>query len=95
MREKLLELIKQADERCDAIGCINCEYREEGFSCVWYMLSDYLIKNGVVIPVCCDECAYLNEYGVCEFHYDHIRFREQFVGKNDYCSRGIPKEDKE
>ena len=95
MREKLIELMKQADERCDAMDCMKCEYHEKGFSCVWYMLSDYLVENGAVIPVRCDECVYLNEYDICKFHYDSIRFREQFSDKNDYCSRGIPKKDEE
>lgn len=71
----------------ELLEIVTREYAEE--------IADYLIENGIVIPVRCGECAYLNEYGICKFHYDRIRFREQFVGKNDYCSRGIPKEDEE
>ena len=72
MREKLIELIT------DIVGFISWDNITD--------LADYLIENGVVIPVRCSECKHLNKHGVCEFHYDLVRFR------NDYCSDGEPKE---
>lgn len=66
MREKLIELIKQVDERCEATSCMKCEYRGKGLSCGRYMLADYLIENGVVIPVRCGECKFLETSGTWE-----------------------------
>ena len=76
MREKLFYLM--TDSKCPAFFLNNEQV---------LALADYLVENGIVIPVRCGECVYLNEYGICELKCP-IRFREQFVGKNDYCSHG-------
>lgn len=105
MREKLIELIKQVDERCDATSCMKCEYRGKGLSCGRYMLADYLIKNGVKIPTMCKNCKDYRpvisngepmHYGICVNTHDNVPWailRHRYEG--DSCSYGIPKESEE
>lgn len=87
MREKLIELLMQADSECFNRECKDCEHK--GLSnCDSILTADYLIANGVVIPVRCGECVYFNKYGVCIFHDDVMLH-------DDYCSDGEPKESEE
>lgn len=53
MREKLIELIGQAQDcGCDVTDVVEMNYVEND------ALADHLIANGVTIPVRCKECKY-------------------------------------
>lgn len=49
MREKLIELLRQCDTKCDEIQCEECPYDNEPYDCGNPMKADYLIANGVTI----------------------------------------------
>lgn len=75
MRERLIELLEEAQEKAKGtVGSMN-----GGFG-AWY--ADYLIENGVVILIRCKDCKYYIQ-GTCTHPY--IR---HFVDENDYCSNG-------
>lgn len=49
-REKLIELIKGAFDKCCSVQCEGCEYEDEHISARWCqsrMFADFLIANGV------------------------------------------------
>lgn len=49
-REKLVELIKGAFDKCCSVQCEGCEYEDEHISARWCqsrMFADFLIANGV------------------------------------------------
>ena len=53
MRDRLVELIKQADEKCDCTKyCESCVGFGKGRDCINYFIADHLIENGVVVPPC-------------------------------------------
>lgn len=73
-REKLIGLLNQ-----------NCGYVEEQPA---EILADYLIANGVTIPVRCDECKYYNrDKDMCS------RQVCMSTHKNGFCDFGKAKED--
>lgn len=50
-REKLIELILEADEVCSQTDCLECkyQYKRKENTCGDVMLADYLIANGVAV----------------------------------------------
>lgn len=59
--EKLSELMNEAHAKCDSINCIGgeeCEYDGTSY-CFEHLFIDYIISQGVTIPVRCRECRYL------------------------------------
>ena len=63
MREKLIELLTTGKRRCWDRECTECEYDDIDPICQSKLIADFLIKNGVVIPVRCSECKYLEISG--------------------------------
>ena len=60
MREKLIELLICADDYCNDNcnkGCNVCKYNGN-VDCSYNVQADYLIANGVVIPVRCMDCKH-------------------------------------
>ena len=51
MRDRLLELIFQGDEKCSEQDCRDCKHHGKDF-CGFEHIADYLIENGVVVPPC-------------------------------------------
>ena len=52
-REKLIELLKQADDKCESIKqCENCVGFGKGAECVNFLIADHLLANGVIVPPC-------------------------------------------
>lgn len=52
-RERLIELIVQANELCSNKDCAECEYlNNDRILCDTYNIADYLIANGVIVPPC-------------------------------------------
>jgi hypothetical protein len=53
VREKLVELLKEADEYlnniCIGHSCDKCSYDRNGIDCDAYIKADYLIDHGVTI----------------------------------------------
>lgn len=51
MREKLIELLNQCDQKCDETDCYECPYNII-YDCGNPMRADFLIANGVTISPC-------------------------------------------
>ena len=51
MRDRLLELIFQGDEKCSEQDCRDCKHHGNEF-CGFEHIANYLIENGVVVPPC-------------------------------------------
>lgn len=79
MRERLIELISQADEECKHTkDCKSCSGYGKGSMCMNYHIADHLIANGVIVPPCkvgdvvyvVKPCfSYIAEYEVRGFHF--------------------------
>ena len=84
MREKLIELIGQAQDcGCDVTDVVEMNYVEND------ALADHLIANGVTIPVRCKECVNYCGFehcknGICDV--DSVSKRA--VYPDDFCSYG-------
>ena len=53
MRERLIELISQADEECKHTkDCKSCSGYGKGALCMNYHIADHLLANGVIVPPC-------------------------------------------
>lgn len=75
MREKLIELIGQAQDcGCDVTDVVEMNYVEND------ALADHLIANGVTIPVRCKEC-WKGAEGLCSYQLKNV------PGK-DFCGDG-------
>lgn len=48
-REKLIELMREADNKCMANQCESCSACGKGEDCVNYNIADHLIANGVTL----------------------------------------------
>ena len=68
-REKLIELVHGALEKCNTTPCWECKYSELNSGCndlcFEHLAADYLISNGVTIPVMCEECNRRMEDKTC------------------------------
>ena len=52
-RDRLIELIGQADKKCaDTKQCEMCKAFGKGANCVDHNIADYLLANGVIVPPC-------------------------------------------
>lgn len=52
-RDRLIELIVQAEKKCSEEECEYCEYTNiNNTLCDTYNLADYLLANGVIVPPC-------------------------------------------
>lgn len=52
-RERLKELFRQAEEKCDGMKqCEGCVAFGEGADCIDYLIVDHLLANGVIVPPC-------------------------------------------
>lgn len=53
MRERLLKLIKEADDICSKTKqCEGCIGFGKGEECVNFLIADHLLANGVIVPPC-------------------------------------------
>lgn len=53
MRDRLIELIKQADKKCrDTEQCVNCVGFGKGKECSHYLIADHLLAAGCILPPC-------------------------------------------
>lgn len=78
-REKLLELMCEA-KKADTEDAPFCEF-----------LADFLIANGVTIPVRCKDCKTSRKYHQPAGHR-YCLHHERRKRDNDFCSRGERKE---
>lgn len=52
MRERLIELMNQAETRCaNTERCVDCEYNGVD-GCMAYNIVDHLLAEGVIVPPC-------------------------------------------
>ena len=94
MREKLIKLIASGSIKCFEGECRNCEYDDSNPNCQNQLIADYLIENGVVIPVRCEECAYSERYAESRNLYE-CKVDKMIMRKYDFCNYGEPKESEE
>ncbi len=52
MRDRLIELIKQADDKCAYAFCGECGRFGTEYDCAIGLTADYLLENGVIVPPC-------------------------------------------
>lgn len=52
MRDRLIELIKQADDKCGHTSCGECGRFGTEYDCLIGLIADYLLANGVIVPPC-------------------------------------------
>lgn len=51
MRERLIEILREARNKCDKTKkCIDCVWHDKGGECFWYLYTDQLIAEGVIVP---------------------------------------------
>ena len=50
MCDRLIELIKQADDKCGHTSCGECGRFGTEDDCLIGLIADYLIENGVIVP---------------------------------------------
>lgn len=77
MREKLIDLISDI---VDFLGWDNIKD-----------LADYLIDNGIIIPVRCSECR-KRKTEECGMNLKTAYYYHSWEDDEDYCSDGEPKE---
>ena len=82
MRKKLIDLIIEAKRTDPETGQFT-EY-----------LTDYLIKNGIVIPVRCWECR-KRKTEECGMNLKTAYYYHSWEDDEDYCSYGEPNESEE
>ena len=104
MREKLIELITDCTTECYSIPCNECDYFDKP-SCASQWKADYLIANGVTIPVRCKECKHWHEEtGWCTEHSHFIGEDGEachpsespnwkMLNADDFCSYGERRND--
>ena len=92
-RDRLIELINQANQNCSNKDCAECEYlNNDRIMCDTYNIADHLLANGAILPPCkCKDCTYLRESDTtnrmfCTYHGDSYEFE---VFPNHYCSNGV------
>lgn len=52
MRDRLIELTKKAFEQCKCKKCEECAGYGKGADCIHYVVTDFLLANGVIVPPC-------------------------------------------
>jgi hypothetical protein len=64
MLDRLIELLKQADDKCDYTSCGDCSRFSTEHDCFIGLTADHLIENGVIVPPCKvgDTVYWLNFY---------------------------------
>lgn len=89
-RDRLVELI------CTALGKELEKNKIFDFPVVEEAIVDYLIEDGVIVPVRCGECAYFGknkEYRDSSLLYSFCyKFHHNITKNDDYCSYGKRKE---
>ena len=95
MREKLKKILEYIDGVCPSgLSCYNCQHKDVEEGCSILAKVDYLIANGVEIPVHCCDCAR------CVTHTDDVGCQWLFcerqngrpVDPTDFCSYGERRE---
>ena len=93
MRDKIADIIHNADEKCrHNSDCQECKSFGLGSRCIDYLVADELIANGVILPPCrCKDCVYLRESDktnrmFCTYQGEDYEV-ETFP--NHYCSQGV------
>ena len=51
-RDRLIELLKKADQKCADTLCENCPVVGNGENCLDHLIADHLLANGVIVPPC-------------------------------------------
>lgn len=54
MRDRFVELVSKAREKCNLTSCCDCEYRDSETltNCYSYLIADYIVENGGIAPRC-------------------------------------------
>lgn len=100
MEEKLIELLLDVDDVCDASDCVECDR----INCFIHRAADHLIANGVVVQRWIPVTERMPEHGeVCECYtvykgvnmmqWDGVAERwlgERLIYKNDVVTHWMP-----
>lgn len=95
-REKLVELLRYADDSCVNTGCMECSHMKRGRSCKAYFYADYLLAGGVTVrPLQVGDTVFqtdgvnIYESTVKKLVYDAgpIDFDEEAIGKSVFLTR--------
>ena len=103
-REKLIALLDEACPRpyCSVpdMNCDICDYNHPKWHCVDLRVADYLIANGVKIPVLCKECKSWEPSGSMAGNSEDdlqpiggCKWANCVRKANDFCSFGERKSD--
>lgn len=55
MRDRLIDLVSKAREKCGLTNCLDCKYQgneTRTTRCYSYLIVDCLLENGVIVPPC-------------------------------------------
>ena len=55
MRDRLIELVSKAREKCGSMSCLDCKYKDneaQTTRCCSYLIVDCLLENGVIVLPC-------------------------------------------
>lgn len=52
MRDRLIELLNQADNKCATTNCEDCSACGKGEDFINHNIADYLLASGVIVPPC-------------------------------------------
>ncbi len=89
MRDKLLEMLMQNY----GSSILYWDNENPGFVRMTSIINiaDFLIENGVTIPIRCGECQYNSDHGTCRFHSSPFHR----TSPDGYCECGKRKESEE
>ena len=95
MRERLIQLISNADEECKhSKDCKSCSGYGKGSQCMNYHIADHLLANGVIVPMKIKgyNDYFIDEYGNVYSVKTH-KYLNQEKGKDGYyyvqlCEKG-------
>ena len=96
MREKLIDLIEEAEEHSTDIcvytsDCKDCPSRKYGNKCREYLKADHLITNGVTIPTLCEHCQCSDTIS-CSSGRVWCSRMMRYMKLDGFCSEGKEKE---
>ena len=96
MREKLKKILEYIDGVCPSgLSCYNCQHKDVEEGCSILAKVDYLIANGVEIPVRCKDCQHRGDIVCPMYNEEYIHWAEagyeegEWVTHDYSCDNGF------